>query len=328
MNILDTFKKYIQNLDNVFIITIWFLTNYIFTIHNKKLLNFSNLNTIIVSIGIIQLGICVIYGFTYLIILNKKNILSNNFNLQKYILLGCCNILCHIFSIYSYKINSLTNHQLIKSIEPIFIIFFDYLYSGNKIKLNQIIFIGLIIFGGILSSLRFTNNRYVFELNWIGLMHGLLSNVFSCIKLFLTKSVVIKDYKSKNLIQKISNSTDPINYDSLLLEYNFINLFTFIIGLPIWYICEGNKINDIKIQIINNKILKYLISSSLSFYFFNYYSIIILNKINVNNQIILGITKKIIIIIMSFIFFNDEINFFGILGIIICIVGIIINYLY
>lgn len=328
MNILSSLK-YIKNFDNIFIILIWFLTNYIFTIHNKKLLNFLNNIDIVISMGLIQIGFCLIYGIVHWIILDKKISSFDNkyFNFEKYLLFGSCNILCHVFSIYSNKINSLSYHQIIKSIEPIFIIFFNYLFNGDKIQLKQITFVGLIIFGGILSSLRFTNDKYVFELNWIGLMFGMLSNFFSCMKLFLAKSIVLKDfYPNNNSNQRLTNS---INHDILILEYNLVNLFSFIIGLPICYLIEGNKIKYIKIQIVNNfNIFKYLISSSISFYFFNYYSIHIFKKTSTTGQMILGIIKKIIIFIISFIFFDDEINFYKILGICMCILAILINYIY
>lgn len=317
------FNQFQNNFILITYIFVWFVTNYIFILHNKKLLNSTNNNNLIITIGLLQLAFCLFFGYVSWIISNKNIPNINNFDLIKYVLFGIISIFCHIFSMYSQKLNSIFTNQIIRAIEPIIYLFFEYLIFGNNIDKNKIIFTGLIIIGGCLSSIKFTNNNLiVFEIQSIGLMFGLAANLFSCLKLILTKLIIQQTPNIIHLPQIISKVDIQ---EILLFEYNLINIFSFIIGLPIWFLFERKNFNIIKNNLTNFNFVKYLVSSSLCFYLFNYFSILILYNIEPINQFTLGIIKRILIMLIGFIFFNDEINLLKIIGIFICISAIIYN---
>jgi drug/metabolite transporter (DMT)-like permease len=305
-------------------IIIWFITSYIFTIYNKKMLVLNDDDNLLFTIGILQLSISILYGVIYFIISGKKIIIIKNFNFNKYLLFGFVTILCHLLSIYATKYNSIIVYQVIKSTEPISI-FLQYLLFGDTIHWNKIFLIGLMIFGGLLSSINVNNNNLTFEFNKLGLLYGLLSNFFSSCKLILIKIIM-----KKNDVNNLSNNSELNlkNQDLILLEYILTNTFSLIIGIPLWYFFESHNIILLKDKLfINYNFTKYLITSGISFYFFNYYSLLIVNETNIIGQIILSVLKKILIIIISFIFFNDKINLFKIIGIIICIGSIIVDFI-
>ena len=131
-------------------IIIWFITSYIFTIYNKKMLVLNDDDNLLFTIGILQLSISILYGVIYFIISGKKIIIIKNFNFNKYLLFGFVTILCHLLSIYATKYNSIIVYQVIKSTEPISTIFLQYLLFGDTIHWNKIFLIGLMIFGGLL----------------------------------------------------------------------------------------------------------------------------------------------------------------------------------
>jgi solute carrier family 35 protein E1 len=313
-------------------VLVWFGSSYIFTIGNKKMLTMIDDSNFLFPIGILQLGISVVYGICYLIITDKKIIMEKKINFIKYIGIGIVSILCHLSSIFASKSNSIITYQIIKATEPIFNIFLQYLLFDDIICWNKIFFIGLIIFGGILSSVNFNNNHNItFELDKFGLAYGLISNLFSSIKTIAINKFIKSNIKNNsiNMVKSLDNSKlNLYDENSILFEYILTNTFTLLIGLPIWYFFGINNIILLKNKLLGDyNIIKYLISSGISFYFFNYYSVLIINQIDLFGQIVLGVLKKILIIIISLIFFNEQINLIKIIGIVICLSSIIVDFL-
>jgi drug/metabolite transporter (DMT)-like permease len=303
-------------------IIIWFITSYFFTIYNKKILTLCESNDILIGLGILQLGIGIIYGIIYWIISNKKitltlPLLIYNLHWKKYILIGFYSVCCHICSIYSIQMNTLTFNQIIKATEPIFYICFQYILGKYTFNIKNITYMGIIIFGGFLTSLVIVDGLIIFNFNYVGLLFGLGSNIFSCLKSIQTKSIIQT---------KINDQYKLDKEDILLFNYNLINIFTFLLGIPIWCLIGDNIFST-----PNNKILfdyvfvKYLITTGITFYIYGYYSIMISNKINPINQLILGTIKRIIIIGISIILFHEELTYLKLIGLIFCIVGIVLN---
>lgn len=134
----------------------------------------------------------------------------------------------------------------------------------------------------------------------------------------------------KYFISNTNIEQSKFNKENLLLfDYNLINIFTFLLGIPIWYLFEGNNFTILKNKIMfDYTFSQYLIITGIIFYIYNYFSLVILNKINPINQLILGIIKRIIIIGISLIFFYEEFSYLKIIGFLFCIIGIILNSLY
>jgi len=310
-----------KNINLLYFMIIWFVSNYNFTIWNKKILDkYSNYSVII---GIMQL---IIGNFIFIgnLIWKKKNLSFLNFKLLECVEISFFYFLCHIFSLFSTLTNSFLICQAIKSIEPVFNVILKHFYTFEKINKNKIISLFLIIIGSLVSIINITNkNKINFSCNITGLIYGIASNI--CCSM---KSIKMNNYIKKYYNFKSNKNIPDEKYQEFIVNlYNFINLLSSLLGLIFILITRKNILMVFNEIAININLLKKIVLTGIFFYISNIYSTIINFHLSLYGQIALGLIKRILMIVISKIVFNEQINIFQLVGFVIITIGLIINYI-
>ena len=303
-------KNLIEKIIFLQYIFIWYLSNYYYYFYNKKLLN-ENINsyTSILIISSYQLAIGIFFSILKYIIINYNILYNENqkiinelkLNSKDFIKIGFYNCSCHILSIYTLSLSSISCLQIIKSLEPVFSIIIGYFYMKD-ISHKNIISIILIILSAIISSINIKDNTIIFEYSYETLFFGFLLLFYA----------IIKSYETKKILTKININNDKKIFN---IYYILINFFSYLISFIIAFLFYNKKYFDFIILCYeNNNIRNYLLLSSITFYLYNETSTFILVNTTPLYQSMLNIIKRNIIIIGSYIIFNEDISIYKIIG--------------
>lgn len=269
-----------------------------------------------------------IFGISYLFIgiilftfsfLSKKKFLFNliNYDLSKCIKISIYTVFCHILSIYSINFNNLFENQIIKSSEPVINIFLRYVFFSESINKKKIFPIILIIISTIISIFDFSDiSKIKLSCNYYGIIYGLGSNLF----------LSLKSIETDNYIKKVSGIKLNNYEDNIYYFYNFINLISFLFMFYFIFLFENNISEKFVSLYKKENIFFLLVLSGTCFHLSNIYSIRLNYLTNPYTQIILGSSKRIIILILSKFIFNETINRFQMIGFLISIGSIGLNY--
>jgi len=301
-------KNYINKFIFLQYIFLWYLSNYYYYIYNKQLLN-ESINTSIIIISSYQLAIGVFLSILKYIIINYKILYIENqkiinelkLNSKDFLKIGFYNCSCHILSIYLLSLSSISCLQIIKSLEPIFSIIIGYFYMQD-ISRKNIISIIPIILSAIISSINIKKNIVIFEYSYKTLFFGFLLLFYAIIKSYETKKILLKI--------NINNDKNLFNvYYILIHSYSYF--ISFLIGIVFY---KKIYFDFLILCYYNNNIRNYLLLSSVTFYLYNETSIFILVNTTPLYQSMLNIIKRNIIILTSYIIYNEDISIFKIIG--------------
>jgi len=310
-------KNIISNKYLIINILIWYISNYCFTIYNKKLF-FDNEDNLILF-GTLYLLI----GFIYLIIniFFRNNIFIDykKINIIKCIKISICTLICHILSIYSINLNTIFINQVIRSTEPVINLALRYYLYSESINKNKLIPIIFIIIGTIISIFDFTDYKNIkLSCNYYGIIYGLSSNLFSS----------FKSIETNNYIKKYPNNILTNNYfDNIYNFYFLVNLVTSFFCLLFLFWSDNNSYNKFINLSTKKDLLIVLVGSGICFHISNLYSTVLNYLTNPYTQIILASSKRIIILGISKLIFNEKTNIYQLIGFIISIGSIIINFI-
>jgi hypothetical protein len=311
-------------------IFLWYISNYYYYIYNKKLLNENTMNlseylrvdkeniniyiselAFIVIISSYQLAVGVFFSILKYIIINynilynenKKIINELKLNSKDFIKIGFYNCSCHILSIYTLSLSSISCLQIIKSLEPVFSIIIGYFYMKDiSSSPRNIISIISIILSAIISSINIKENIIIFEYSYKTLFFGF----------FLLFYAITKSYETKKILIKININNDKNLFNIYYILINFYSYFiSFLIGILFY---KRVYFDFLFLCYNNNNIRNYLLLSSITFYIYNEISIFILINTTPLYQSMLNIVKRNIITIGSYIIFNENISIFKIIG--------------
>ncbi|KAI8335060.1 triose-phosphate transporter family-domain-containing protein [Chlamydoabsidia padenii] len=216
-------------------------------------------------------------------------------------------IVGHVFSSIAISRIPVSMVHTIKALAPLFtVLFYRFIF---QVSYTQHVYVSLLplTLGVILAcSFTFTNNTT-----------GLLCALGSCL-VFVTQNIFSKKilFKESKLGDRNPNKLDKMN----VLFYS--SSISFLLMIPLWYYAEGSQV-----EIVDDwpRLVYYFVLNGTMNFGQNWFAFTTLSLTSPVTYSILSLLKRIFVIVMSIVWFGQQVSWTQSLGILLTFVGL---YLY
>ncbi|KAI8969033.1 triose-phosphate transporter family-domain-containing protein [Mycotypha africana] len=241
---------------------------------------------------------------------NMKNIRKpTKVIIQTIIPLSIFMIVGHVFSSISISRIPVSLVHTIKALAPLFtVLFYRFIF---KVHYSSKVYTALIpLTTGVILACSFT-----FSNNLIGLLCALASCLIFVLQNIFSKKLLFKESKK--------GSSNPNKLDKMNMMF-YSAFIAFVLMTPMWFYYDGFHIlfNQANRDISRTKLLYYFLLNGTTHFAQNWFAFTTLSMSSPVTYSIASLVKRIFVIVMSIIWFGQQVSLIQSLGIILTFVGL------
>lgn len=292
----------------VLLVAAWYAGNTLYNIYNKTATNMIHAHWFVataqLAVGIVLSLIMWGTGVRKAPNLTAEDIASC-------IPIGLCACLAHGGSVLASAVGAVSFAQIVKACEPVFAAVVGLLIPPADVKPMLAYAMLIPIVGGV--GLACVKEGKGVDINVLAFMYASMANVAAAMKGKLGSSV------TKNLKADKTKNMDAANV------YAVMNIISFACSVPLVVINEASTLGKVWEEAAaehgSSAILKNVILSGLAFYFYNEMAFAFTASVGAVTSSVLNTAKRVIIIVVSAIVFQEAMERNTVIGSAIAICG-------
>lgn len=279
---------------------LWYFFTVVYNISNKRVLNELPLPATLAAVQVI-LGIPV---FLPAWLIKRPSFESVKTILPALSKIGFMHALGNLATVVSLHWGAVSFTHIIKAAEPAFSAVLSALLLGSYFPLSVYLTLIPIIGGVAMASVK------ELSFTWLGFLAGMASNLFYQLRIVLSKREFSGDV----------NTLSPANFFRVLTIISSMEL------LPISLALEGYKIRStwraaVESGVDMDSLVANILISGFSFYCYNEVAFWILGSIHPITHAVGNTIKRVVIIMAAIAILKSPINFYGVVGSTIAVMG-------
>ena len=318
----------------------WYVGNNFYNLQNKRALNATGGKTagFGMTVATLQLGVGTVYSFLIWIV--GYNFLPccgfakptkqsppkiTGSDLVKMLPVAFCSAAAHSASVLALNAGSVTFGQIVKAGEPVFSALVNTLIYSKAPSMAKWLCLPVIVGGVVFSCLKPTEGGniclpgvgkcYEIEFDMTALAMASLANLFAAIK-GGENAKLMKTEGLKDRIGGVGN------------QFALTEVLGFFISLPVMFYIEGANFGKFVDMVKGDATLDglnyNLIASGMTFYLYNELATMTIKKTGAVTASVANTAKRVIVMIVSAIAFNEVLTFEKKLGAAVAIFGVFV----
>jgi len=294
--------------------TAWYLLSIVYSIANKQVLTVWNFPCVfaVVQLLVGALWISLLWMPLPTFGLSRKRFVSlrappelNRADLQQVSIIALFLALGHVLSTVAPAYGTVAFTNVVKTLEPLFTCLFSAVFLGQIFPLPVYLTLLPVIAGVIIASA----NEVSFS--WISLISGLLSNIAFALRAISAKQI---------MQQPIGKNLHAQNL------YGVLTVLALVTLLPLALLVEGSNVVPGTLATIKEEgllqFLKIVGLAGVSHYLYNECAFLALSSVHPVTHAVANTVKRIAVIVVSVLYFNNPLTTMGMIGSAIAIVGV------
>lgn len=290
------------------IVFAWYAGNTFYNIYNKKATNQIHAHWFVACA---QNGIGIIWSLAMWMTGMRKLPNLTSKDIAMCLPIGLCSALAHGGSVLAMGAGAVSFAQIVKACEPVFAAVIGLLVPPVDVKPGIAYLMLVVIVGGV--GLACVKEGQGIDINVTALTFASIANLAAAFKGKLGKGALdsLKKDKSKNM--------DPANL------YAVMNLLSFLWTVPVVVVQELPTLSEEWEKAVAahgaQSLITNIVASALFFYVYNEFAFLFTSEVGAVTQSVLNTAKRVIIIVVSAVIFQEGLGRNKMLGSVIAITG-------
>jgi len=289
-------------------VSAWYAGNTLYNVYNKKATNMIHAHWFVAAA---QLVVGIVWSLSCWVLGIRKTPKLNGADIAKCIPIGLCSAIAHAGSVLAMGVGAVSFAQIVKACEPVFAAVVGILVPPVDVKPPLAYIMLLVIIGGV--GLACVKEGKGVEINVEAFTYASFANMAAALKGKLGGSTtkVLKADKSKNM--------DSANV------YAVTNIISFLCTVPMVVIEElptlketwGHAVEEHGAQ----PLIMNIALSGFFFYIYNEFAFSFTSQVGAVTSSVLNTAKRVIIIVVSSVVFQETMQRNTVIGSAIAICG-------
>jgi len=292
----------------VLLVGAWYAGNTLYNIYNKRATNMIHAHWFVATA---QLAIGIIWSVVMWGTGIRKAPNLTAADIANCIPIGLCACLAHGGSVLASAVGAVSFAQIVKACEPAFAAVVGILLPPPDIKPMLAYMMLIPIVGGV--GLACVKEGKGVDINVMAFLYASMANAAAALKGKLGSSV------TKSLKGDPTKNMDAANV------YAVMNIISFACSIPLVVVNEASTLKEVWAEAAeqhgNDAIIKNIILSGICFYFYNEFAFAFTANVGAVTSSVLNTAKRVIIIVVSSVVFQEAMERNTVIGSAIAILG-------